>query len=228
MKHGRKILVAAFIVAVVMIIAISIINQQRTAQMKEDGEALYVTVQSALGEYPVLNGPYQASVCYYCNGTAEYMLLKNGDRQITGMRTAGEPTVYFMDGKSWTLDETGNLAEIEAAEDPVVDIVGDYIAKLLADKSMEYTYQIARGRDLPLWVYPNEPYLACTRSMHSDKVEVMVCFEDYIRWDIAASTEDVTLYLFASEGRITMSDGGAIQLPGWGEIGEEVYSFILE
>lgn len=211
--------------------AVCILIMHQLKERKLAGEELYSRMQAALTDYPRLPEPYCFTVCYFCDGTTEYMLLKNGDKQITGQRNIGEDAVYYTDGRSWRVDQEGELAVICNTKDPVEEKVADIVEILLADQDMTYTYHRAIEPALPLWVYPDERYIQCHRPEYFDCTEVMVYNQDnkdYIRWDIVKSADNVTLYLYACGYDENRQPGNSILIRGWGTLAAGVANAVTQ
>lgn len=207
------------------------IYQNNVKQQKAD--LLYTKIQTVLKDYPDLSGNYGYTKLYYQDGTYEYMFFRNGERQITAKRDSNGETVYYTQGKTWSLDSDGKLTETGIAADPVARTVSEAVGVLLAEKDITYSYHLAAGIPLPKWVYEGEQYLKCHREKHPDyQMEVMVLNEadygEYVTWDIIGPDGTVILFLFACPYMDGPNSAGEDVLFGWGTLDGEVYSGVFE
>ena len=205
------------------ITACNVTSKHKSVQAQKQGEALFLDMQSALSDYPNPPDRFGYTSFYYCDGKTEYLLVASGIHQLTAKRPLNEDPVYYIDGNTWSLDDTGTPISLGVRDSSVEDIATTTTKTLLADGSFQYTYHVAKGRDLPLWVYPNEHYLYCRRAEFSNHVEVMVMEEAYLRWNIAKSSDDVVLFLFASDTIRTEADKKH-NIAGWGQIPDSIYN----
>ncbi len=225
-KKG-KLWIPLFCVIVVIGLASGIALCCRSMSMKSKGEEIFNDVQSALSDYPQLPESYTYTEFYYCDGSTEYLFLKNGSNLITGVRTA-ENTTYYMEQKSWRIGENGNPEPIEYAEDPVQQIARTVTSGLLEDEKLTYAWCKARGGELPLWVYPDETYIFCSRPDYTDCVEIMVFDEKsgYLRWDIARTAEDAVLYLYADDEELKLDETDELTVFTWGDVDKAIVDIL--
>ena len=233
MKKFVQIILVITLILLLITAAIwgAVTYQNRVKQQK--AEHLYGNIQTILKEYPDLPDSYGYTKLYYQDGTYEYMLFRNGEKQITARRDANGETVYYTEGKTWSLDSDGKLTETGIAADPVENIVREAVDALLAEKEITYSYHLAAGIPLPKWVYEGEEYLRCHREKHPEfLMEVMVQDEEdygeYVHWNIIGPDETVVLFLFACPYMDAPNSAGEDVLFGWDMLEGEVYGAVFE
>ena len=231
MKFWKKVIII-ICASLSVLLVFCVLGMHEKNEQRYAGEKIYSQIQSDLVNYPQLPEPYCFTACYFCDDTTEYMLLKNGSKQITGQRNIGEDAIYYTDGKSWQLDQTGELVEICDAKDPAEEKITGIVEMLLVDRDMTYTYYSARGQELPLWVYPDEQYIQCQRPKYFDCKEVMVYNQennqDYIRWNIVKSSNNVKFYLFACGCDNGTQTESSILIRGWGTLPDGVFNAVKQ
>ena len=206
MKKWIWILISIPALLVLLVCGILIAEdvQEQILNRELAGVQLQRAVRFALDGFPEA---YEHLEFYFNDGEKEYMIYQNGERLLSGIRTKDGETTYYTD-----------------ADSPVFEAVREPIHNLLQDSNVTYSYDIAHSGELPLWVFPGEPYLDCERPGYEDCVEIMVCndvgYGTYIRWDIAHTTDDVTLYLCMRETPVKTTKD-SIYVTGWGYLPEE-------
>lgn len=229
MKRWKILLAATLICLLVLgITAVGIIHHF-VANQDSVAEDFWIEVKAIIAEFPVLQDPYVITECYFNDGNFEYLILKSNKNQITGLRNAKGEIVYYTAGKAWLVTPENGLIEVRSEVDPVVPAVSAAIKELTDDPYMTYSYHVAAGQSLPLWVYPGEHYLYCQRPSYPEHIEVIVMDRveegEYFRWDIVRNAEDVMLYL---QMQAHMPSGQVTHyLSGWGYIDDAVFSLIL-
>lgn len=221
MKFLKKLIVVLCILALLAGAVVGGIFWHRLAKQRK-ADALYAQVCAALAEYPEGFGH---TIFYYCGGNTEYLLLKNGEKQISAARSTEDAATYYMDGRAWKSDTDGTLVESGDAVDPVAELARSLTADLLQDSTMTYSYAVAGGSEVPMWVFDG-PYLNCQREEYADSFEVMSYKEKtgQLVWDILRTSEDVTLYLYADP---MAQEGLRGSIPGWGELDQAISKIIL-
>ena len=212
----------------ILIVGLVIFSVNITDSVDTKATALYQKVYDACSSYPALNDPFVSTACYYYDGSNEYLLLECGQECITGTRSKDGGTIYVINGQRWMVDKNSTSKITSTETDYVSDIIGAAVTNFLSNEDIMYTYQKPRGSALPLWVYPDDPgYLRVERPGYEDCVEVMVLKEDekgqQLRWNIAQSPENVTLYLFASD---YIFPANVLYVHGWGEISESITEYL--
>lgn len=217
--HNRRAFWCVFWVLVVasVVIAVGICISKKLKT-----EKLYGEICNGLSGFPSLKEPYQTAVCYFRDGAYEYLMIQTQDLHISGVRDSENFTVYYLDGQRICLNSEDGAWETSFHADQIKEIIAKGVENYLADSSISYTYKIPRGRDLPLWIYPdNSYYFRITRPGYEDSMEVMTSGErtrgQYIQWNIAKSSEEVLLYLLIRESA-NIDDLDMVR--GWGRLPE--------
>ena len=213
--HFRRVFWILVATLVVISIGICISKQHKT-------ERLYREIYEVLSGFPNMKEPYHTAVCYYHDGAYEYLLIQTEDLRISGVRDSEKRTAYFLDGKRICLDSEDGAWETSFHADQIKEIIAKGVGNYLTDSSISYTYKIPRGRDLPLWIYPDDSYyFRITRPGYEDCMEVMTSGErsrgQYVQWNIAESSEAVLLYLLIKESA-NIDDLDMVR--GWGRLPE--------
>lgn len=227
MKRGKSLFITVFSFLLMFVMLCAGCGSRRKA-----GDDLYAEIRSAFAEYPSLSAPYGYTSLYYCEDSTEYLLLKNGGAQISGIRYTNGETLYYMDGHVWQVDDSGALVATGEGQDPVAGYVGAAVQELLAEPNITYSYAVANDTALPLWAFSGAPYLTCDRMSYPDCFEYMSCKNTEtghrIIWDIARSDTDVVLFVYLDSQLDKMPSWGRGAIPGWGDVDQCVSQMLFE
>lgn len=220
MKRLKKYLVALCIFLFLLSVIIWAFSLRRRNEKEILGDGIYNTAQDVLAAFPDLPEEYENLTFYLNNGISEYMIVKAGDTQVTGLRTDGSETIYYSSGYKYSKDSNGQFVMLGEEADPVSLPASQFVGALLADSTVEYDFYVARGRDLPKWVYPDEHYIRFTRKDFDFLMETIVIdhgqYGEYIRWSIVDDQGQPAMFLFISEEVPTNNTAG--YLNGWGDL----------
>ena len=223
-------LIILFLIICLCSLLVLRISNNRYNQVQ--GDTLFRQVYDSLDGFPDSADGFGYTKVYYYDGTREYMLLQNGKKRISGIRHRNQNATFYLDGTTWSLGEDGLESHLLPETDPVPPILKGILSSLLNDSSLFYTYQVAKGIPLPLWVYPNDPYIQCRRDSFPGSMEVMVYntadYGNYISWNIIDSEGKVVLFLFTCPYMEGPNSTETDILFGWGMIEEEVYSSVFD
>lgn len=219
---GKKKLFALLAGAAAVLLLLALGKVWADEKKKND---LWEHAAQVLADYPALAETYESTACYCRIGDVQYFFLQSDGLTVTGKRDAEGITEYYSEGFVWRTAGDGYVRQKRAEQDGIAPVIGDTVAALLADQTVDCRYKKPAGRDLPLWVYPTDPdYLLIQRPGFEGYIETMICAEGekgrFIRWSIAQSTENVELYLFAAEWPVLAEE---LFLPGWGRIPNAVF-----
>lgn len=222
--------------------------RHKNAAWQQTGDQVFSSVRDFALKFPEDTGEYEFAVFYYCDETTEYLILQNKDRRICGVRPVTQeeateqtvqnhnfssetptepqdPAVYYMDGKIWQINSEGELTQIGLAESPVEQIAKGIITELMTDESLTYTHERSKGGAMPLWLYFEDSYLHCSRNKYPDCMEVMVCEDGYLQWNIAKDSHHAVIYLYAGVRHTQQEKPPHVRT--WGDLEPAVYQALF-